>query len=653
VANENGLTIEYQPSGRGGRVRLTARLPDGTAYTDKIDVADADGRRRFLTGLCKGRKGIDGKAVAAELEKIAAAAVARPDTDPADEAGGDGQKRGRPNQADVLVALASANAELFHTPGGYDSEGFATVRVGGDEDGANCHKETWPISSKGFRRWLTRLLWTKTAKSPGSEALQAALNVLAGMAIHDGPEHAVAVRVAEHDGALYLDLGDAQWRAVRVGPDGWSVVTDCPVKFVRRRGMLALPEPVRGGSIAELRPLVNLRDDPQWVLAVAWLVAALRCGLPFPVLAVNGEQGSAKSTLCRMLRALFDPNQAPLRRPPRDERDLMIAAANSWVVGYDNLSGLSDWLSDAVCSLATGGGFGTRELYSDADEKIFDAMRPVMVNGIEDLAVRPDLLDRAITLTLPSIPDEERQDEKTLWRHFNEVQPGVLGALLDAVCAGLANLPRTRLMSMPRMADFAQWVVACEPVLPWKAGAFLAAYGENRGAANALALESAVIGAPVLALVDGRGQWGGTAKELLSELESHYTDDATRKRKDWPAGPRKLAGDLRRLAPALRREGIDVTFDREPGGRRRRIISLERADKAPSRPSPPSPAAAKNPPGPGRCRDDGDKPGPADRPGADDGFAAVRDGRDGRDGRLQAHSAGPESAEEEVAEWTG
>jgi hypothetical protein len=348
--------------------------------------------------------------------------------------------------------------EVFHTPGGYDSEGYTTLEVNG-------HRESWPISSKGFRRWLSKRFYDEHSKAPGSQALQDALNVIAGKAVHEGPEHEIAVRLAEQGGNIWLDLADPDWRAVRVGPGGWEVVSDCPVRFVRKRGMLALPEPARGGRIEELRPLVNLPDDDSWVLFVAWLVAALRPGRPFPILAVNGEQGSAKSTLCRMARALLDPNVSPLRRPPRDDRDLMIAASNGWVVGYDNLSGIRPELSDTLCCLATGGGFGTRELYTDDDEKLFAAMRPVLVNGIEDLATRADLLDRALTLTLPAIPDEKRRDEGGLWRQYEEVRPRVLGALLDAVSAALRDLPDTRLTSKPRMADFALWVTAAGPEL--------------------------------------------------------------------------------------------------------------------------------------------------------------------------------------------
>src|SRR5262249_30177683 len=137
--------------------------------------------------------------------------------------------------------------------------------------------------------------------------------------------------------------------------------------------------------------------EGDWRLVVSWLLAALRPVGPYPVLVVYGEQGSAKSSLVRVLRALVDPNTAALRRPPREERDLVIAATNGWLIALDNLSHLPDWLSDGLCCLATGSGFATRELYTDADEAIFAARRPVVLNGIEEVATRGDLLDRAIT----------------------------------------------------------------------------------------------------------------------------------------------------------------------------------------------------------------------------------------------------------------
>src|SRR5262249_27352250 len=189
--------------------------------------------------------------------------------------------------------------------------------------------------------------------------IQDALQTLMSQALFTGPEYPVFMRVAEHDGAIYLDRADPEWTAIRIAPTGWKVVKDAPVKFRRARGMQVLPIPVRGGSIDDLAPFINVWDESLWRLIIAWLVGALCPRGPYPILVLNGEQGSAKSTLARVLRKLIDPHTVPLRRPPRNERDLMIAGVNGRVVSLDNLSHLSAWLSDTLSSLATGGGFGT------------------------------------------------------------------------------------------------------------------------------------------------------------------------------------------------------------------------------------------------------------------------------------------------------
>ncbi len=189
------------------------------------------------------------------------------------------------------------------------------------------------------------------------------------------------------------------------------------------------------------------------------------------MIVLSGEQGSAKSTFSAILRALLDPNTAPLRALPREDRDLFIAASNGHVLAFDNVSGLPAWISDTLCRLATGGGFAVRQLYSDQDEVLFDAARPVILNGIEDIVTRPDLADRAVFLTLEPIPDEPRRQSRNCGRR-SMPSVGDLGVLLDAVAKGLAELPRTKLDKLPRMADFALWATACETAL-WSSGTVL------------------------------------------------------------------------------------------------------------------------------------------------------------------------------------
>jgi hypothetical protein len=475
------------------------------------------------------------------------------------EESGDLGGRG-PTQADILIDLAQT-AELFHAS---DETGFADLDVNG-------HRETWPIRARGFRRWLARRFFEATEGAPSSEALQSALNLIEAKAHFDAPERVVHVRVGGLDGRLYLDLGDATWRAVEIDATGWRVIDNPPVRFRRSAGMQPLPMPVPGGSVETLRSFLNVQSDTDFVLVVAWALACLRnCG-PYPVIVLSGEQGSAKSTFSKILRALLDPNTAPLRALPREDRDLFIAASNSHVLAFDNVSGLPAWISDTLCRLATGGGFAVRQLYTDQDEVLFDATRPVILNGIEDMVTRPDLADRTVFLTLEPIPEERRRPEAELWAAFETERPCILGVFLEAVVEGLKRLPETHLTKLPRMADFALWATACETAL-WPAGTFWAAYCGNRDEAVEGVIEADPVAAAVRAFMATRTVWTGTASDLLGALAG-VVGERIAKSKTWPDSPRALAGRLRRAATFLRKIGIEIGFVRE-GRVRTRTINI-------------------------------------------------------------------------------
>ena len=553
----------------------------------------------------------------------------------------------RPTQTDILLELAQA-ADLFHSR---DGTSFADVDVNG-------HRETWPLRAKGFRRWLARAYFEETRGAPSTEALQAALNVLEARAHFDAPERAVYVRVGGLDDRLYLDLGDETWRVVEIDAGGWRVIDDPPVRFRRAAGMQPLPMPMPGGSIERLRPFLNVKTDADFVLAIAWLLAAMRNRGPYPVLVLSGEQGSAKSTFAAILRAMLDPNTAPLRALPREDRDLFIAATNGHVLAFDNVSGLPAWISDTLCRLATGGGFAVRQLYTDLDEVLFDACRPVILNGIEDIVTRPDLADRGLFQTADPIPEERRRPEKELWAAFETERPRILGALLDAVVHGLKRLPETQLEKLPRMADFALWATACETAL-WPAGAFWSAYCGNRDEAVDSVIDADPISAAVRSVMVARTVWTGTASDLLGAL-AEVAGERLAKSKTWPDSPRALSGRLRRAATFLRTIGIQISFEREGRARTRTIVitatpsqfAPENAGRRPSASSASSatksnsdPTNGFSDPRPRTVATDAD--GPADS-GSPDGAPTVRanpldsaggNGADGADANPPTQSA--------------
>src|SRR5262249_25672417 len=162
----------------------------------------------------------------------------------------------------------------------------------------------------------------------------------------------------------------------------------------------------------------------------------------------------------RILRSLVDPNTASLRAQPRDDQNLVIAASNSWVIGLDNLSKVPPWLSDGLCRLATGGGYGARELYTDQEEILLDVQRPVIVTSIEDVGTKDDFADRKLGINCPPIDDSQRWTETKLFAAVDAARPAIVGALLTAVATGLRRWGLVGDGPWPRMADFAQWVTA-------------------------------------------------------------------------------------------------------------------------------------------------------------------------------------------------
>jgi hypothetical protein len=306
------------------------------------------------------------------------------------------------------------------------------------------------------------------------------------------------------------------------------------------------------------------------------LLQVLRGRGPYPILALNGEQGAGKTTAADMLRKLVDPHAAPLRALPRDVRDLAIAANNAHVLCFDNLSGIPTDVADAMCRLSTGGGFATRALYSDDEERIFDGKRPIAMTSIVDVATRADLADRTLVALLEAIAAKERKTEREVREAFEKAAPYILGALLDAIEHGLKTESSVVLNRLPRMADHATFVRACEGSFQ-REGLHLEAYDRNRAEATEIVLEADRVAMALRSHMDTRTETTTTSTELLAALSASVSE-STRRSKDWPPNPRALSGRLRRLAPALRSIGIVMRFERE-GHDRRRLITIEKREK--------------------------------------------------------------------------
>ena len=517
---------------------------------------------------------------------------------PAGEPEPDDDKPKRRTASSVLVDLVADRAELWHDAEGEPHVSFVTPGGG---------REHHPLRTKAARQFMSREFYQSEGRAPGSQATDDAFNVLEGRAVWDGPEYRTAVRVAvTTDDAggerLYLDLGDETGRVVEVTAAGWDIVPGdaCPVRFIRRPGLLPLPVPVAGGSVDELRAIINA-PDAGFRLIVAWLLCAIRARPPYPVLGFSGEQGTGKSTAARYVRRLVDPNVADLRDLPRNPREGYITAAGSHVLVYDNVSTIQPAKSDVLCRLASGGGYSVRALHTDADEAIFNEACPQILTGIGDVVTRPDLAERTLAVPLERIGDEARQTEADLDAAFEAARPRVLGALLDAASDGLRLLPTTNPKRLPRLADAARWVIACEAGgRVGTAGSFMEAFD---GAKEEL-IEAALDAEPVAGLIrqlrdetepaPGDTFFRGTSSDLLERLVLLYRkgDEKRRLPAGWPTSARGISAAVTRSAPPLRAVGIDPVKVKSSGHDRARLWVLtaqpENTRSQPSEPSEPS-----------------------------------------------------------------
>jgi hypothetical protein len=463
---------------------------------------------------------------------------------------------------EIVEAVIEGDAvELWHT---FEENCFLSLRF---KDG---HIEHHAFKSKSMKQWLAGLYFARTGKAANSSAITSAMTVLEGYAMN-GRLYQTYVRVAENNGTIYVDLANDACNVIKISSSGWEIIKNSPIKFLRLKGLKPLPIPERGGSIENLRSILNIEKNEQWLLIKGWLVGTLSPKGPFAILSISGEQGSAKTWLEKILKSTIDPNILEVRRPAKNTEDLMIAASNNWILTFDNLSRINARQSDDMCCLATGGGLAKRELYSDSDETIIRVCRPIILNGIEDIVTRQDLLDRSIILTMPRIPDDKRCPEADLIYKFEMLHPKILGSLLDMAVVGLQNRDTIVLDELPRMADFAKWVAAA---LGDEGSEFLKAYKANKDYAIKDSLEGEPIVIALREFIElKQGEWSGTATELLSWLNAATGYAYKRPPAGWPRAPNALGGALRRLAPALRKVGIGVEFSRDETAAKR-IISI-------------------------------------------------------------------------------
>jgi hypothetical protein len=464
-----------------------------------------------------------------------------------------------PSQSERLVQLALERYSFHLTPEG---EPYAVER-----DGPNIAR-MFRGGRDGLRAWLAREFRQRYEQTPTHSALSDALTVCEGYALDADPQP-VALRVARHGHDVVIDLGDASGAAVVVSDNYWRLEDRSPVLFRRTVLTGALPTPEHGGSVSELRGLLNV-SDAAWPLLLGWIVATFIPDIPHPVLSLVGEQGAGKSSAARTIVDLTDPSPAPLRSEPRDLEGWAVAASGSHVVALDNISSITPWLSDALCRAVTDDAIVKRRLYSDNEQSILRFRRCVMLTSIDPGALRGDLADRLVLVGLQHIAPDRRRTETEINASYHDCRPFVFGALLDVLAAVLAELPNVDVAGLPRMADFARVLAALDRAAPELTnGNALASYLGQSGRLADDVIEGDPFGEALRRMLDAEGSWCGRASDLLKKLEPEHPA------RGWPGTARGVSARLLRLVPALRQIGwtVDIPSERTNHGR---VISISK-----------------------------------------------------------------------------
>lgn len=409
------------------------------------------------------------------------------------------------------------------------------------------------IGSQPFTEWVSHKYFREFGRSVSESAIKQVAFTLTGHAKHEGIKKRVYMRAANYQDAIYIFIGDGDWQRIKVTASGWSLDSESHVKFWRPGSMLALPMPISGGNIDDLWEYLNISGDNR-LLVLAWMLEAFRSETPFPVLALNGLQGTAKSSTHRRIRQLIDPSGCDLRAAPKDIQDIYVSAGSNWIVSFENISRLSAQQQDALCTLATGGGFSARTLYTNDDETTINVKRPVIINSIPIVITAQDLTDRVLNIELQRL--ETYRDEIEINAEFEAARPKLFGALLDLLVKTLAKLPYVKLNKPPRMADFARFGEAMAQAMGHEVGAFERIFKKNRNESVSRAMEASPVAVAIREMAENCHSevvFHGTVKQLYDRLKNDQHS-----LESWPRSPRGLGDAIRRQTPALDSIGVSV-----------------------------------------------------------------------------------------------
>lgn len=364
----------------------------------------------------------------------------------------------------------------------------------------------------------------------------------------------------DDEGNLWYDLGK---NAVRISPDGWKIDAYPPILFVRNDTQRPQVLPEKGGEIWELFDFVNVKNREDRLLLIAFLTAALVPEINKPILALSGPAGSGKSECAKILKNLMDPTVPPAMHSDFSIAELDSLAQASAVMAFDNLTTMNQATANHFCSLATGYGVRIRKLYTHR-YIVFEAIRPLIVNGVSQVITQSDLLTRAIPVELS--PIDQRIDDFDFRQKEKEARPRILGSMFDLLSRALKIYPTIRCANLPRMGAFVKWGCAITAALGegYTSETFMEAFAKVEELQHREALSANPFADAITWYMQDKEAWTGTAGQLMEVLESETQLENDEnpdikycyRSQYWPSNPRSARVQVQKALGDLKSAGI-------------------------------------------------------------------------------------------------